>query len=89
MAGCGGVKQDGGVWTRERVEALGMVCDVETAWQILGIGRTVAYRLAREGEFPTPIRKIGGQYRVPVKGLLDFLDGVEPEGRILGEEVGR
>lgn len=49
MAGCGGVKQDDGVWTRERVEALGMVCDVETAGQILGIGRTVAYRLAREG----------------------------------------
>jgi hypothetical protein len=88
MAGCDGVEQGRGVWTRERVEALGMVCDVETAGQILGIGRTVAYRLAKEG-VPTPIRKVGGQYRVPVKGLLDFLDGIEPEGRILGEAVGR
>jgi len=84
MAGC-----DGGVWTRERVEGLGVVCDVETAGQILGIGRTVAYRLARERSFPAPIRKVGGQYRVPVKGLLDFLDGVGPEGRNVGETVVR
>jgi hypothetical protein len=83
MAAC-----DGGAWTRERVEALGVVCDVETAGRILGIGRTVAYRLAREGEFPTPIRRVGGQYRVPVKGLLDFLDGSGAEGRIVGETVG-
>ncbi|THV42014.1 helix-turn-helix domain-containing protein [Glycomyces buryatensis] len=79
MADCNGGKRTVGSWTRERVEALGMVCDVETAAQILGIGRTVAYRLAREGDFPTPIRKIGGQYRVLVRGLLDFLDGAELE----------
>jgi hypothetical protein len=84
MAGC-----NGEAWTRERVEGLGVVCDVETAGQILGIGRTVAYRLAREGSFPAPIRKVGGQYRVPVRGLLDFLDGVDPEGRILGETAER
>lgn len=57
-----------------------MTCGIETAGQILGIGRTVAYRLAREGEWPTPIRKVGGRYLVTVQGLLDYLDGVEGAG---------
>jgi predicted site-specific integrase-resolvase len=70
-----------GPWTRERVAELGMTCGIETAAQIIGIGRTVAYRLAREGEWPTPIRKLGGRYLVTVQGLLDFLDETERGGR--------
>lgn len=62
-------------WTVEKIQALGMTCGIETAGSVLGIGRTVAYRLAREGQWPTPIRKVGGRYLVTVKGLLDFLDG--------------
>lgn len=64
-------------WTGEKIQALGMTCGIETAGKILGIGRTVAYRLAREGQWPTPIRKVGGRYLVTVQGLLDFLDGAD------------
>ena len=34
-------------WTLERVHALGMTTDLETAATILGIGRTLAYELAK------------------------------------------
>lgn len=64
-------------WTVQKVEGLGMTCGIETAGSILGIGRTVSYRLAREGQWPTPIRKVGGRYLVTVKGLLDFLGGAD------------
>lgn len=73
--------QYSGPWTREKITGLGMTCGVETAAQIIGIGRTVAYRMAREGEWPTPIRKVGGRYLVTVQGLLDYLDAAERGGR--------
>jgi hypothetical protein len=55
------------------VRALGMVTDVSTAGQILGIGRTKAYQLVRSQPFPVPILKIGRCYVVPVEGLLQAL----------------
>jgi hypothetical protein len=70
-----------GPWTREKIKALGMTCGVETAAEIIGIGRTVAYRMARENEWPTPIRKIGGRYLITVQGLLDYLDETERGGQ--------
>lgn len=61
------------VWTVERVKALGVMTNVETAARVLGIGRTVAYRLAKEGEFPVQVLRIGHSYRVPVLRLLELL----------------
>ncbi len=61
------------VWTLERVKALGVMTNVETAAQVLGIGRTVAYRLAKDGEFPVQVLRIGHSYRVPVLRLLELL----------------
>lgn len=61
------------VWTVERVRGLGVMTNVETAAQILGIGRTVAYRLAKDGDFPVPVLRIGHSYRVPVPRLLELL----------------
>jgi excisionase family DNA binding protein len=49
---------------------------VEEAARCLGIGRTLAYRLAREGNFPVPIFRVGKLYRVPRVPLLQFL-GIE------------
>ena len=43
----------------------------------LGIGRTSAYNLARRGEFPCPLIKVGALYRVPTAGLLRLL-GLTP-----------
>ena len=46
-----------------------------SAWRILGIGRTLAYRLVREGAWPTPVVRIGRLIKVPLKPLYEFIDG--------------
>ncbi|RNL82141.1 helix-turn-helix domain-containing protein [Halostreptopolyspora alba] len=44
-----------------------------TAARMLGIGRTEAYELARDGEFPCHIIRIGELYRVSTADLLRVL----------------
>ena len=44
-----------------------------TAARILGIGRTKAYELARRGEFPCPVIRVGDLYRVSTPDLLRLL----------------
>jgi Helix-turn-helix domain len=60
-------------WTPEAVRQLGLTTDVATAGAILGIGRTKAYDLAKNGEFPVTILRIGRRYLVPTKSLLALL----------------
>jgi hypothetical protein len=47
--------------------------DVPTAGQILGISRSHAYELARRGEFPVPVLRIGSRLRVATAHLLEFV----------------
>ena len=47
--------------------------DLLTAARMLGIGRTMAYRLVREGEWPTPLLRIGKLIRVPMDPLRELL----------------
>lgn len=61
------------VWTHEAVRALGMTTDIETAASILGIGRTKAYELAKSGNFPVKVLRIGHRYVVPVPAILQLL----------------
>jgi excisionase family DNA binding protein len=49
------------------------VIDLLEAARILGIGRTLAYRLVREGRWPTPVIRIGRLIKVPVAPLNDYL----------------
>ncbi len=44
-----------------------------TAARILGIGRTKAYELARSGEFPCLVIRVGDLYRVSTADLLRLL----------------
>jgi hypothetical protein len=44
-----------------------------TAAAVLGVGRTRAYEMARRGEFPVRVIRIGSTYRVPVAELLTLL----------------
>jgi excisionase family DNA binding protein len=41
---------------------------------VLGIGRSTAYDLARRGDWPTALLRLGRQYRVPTAQLTALLD---------------
>jgi excisionase family DNA binding protein len=60
-------------WTPEAVRRLGLTTDVATAAAILGIGRSKAYELAKSGEFPVTIVRVGRRYLVPTSALLTLL----------------
>ena len=60
-------------WTPEAVRQLGLTTDVATAGAILGIGRSKAYQLAKNGEFPITILRVGRRYLVPTNALLTLL----------------
>ena len=51
------------------------VVDPLTAATMLGIGRTMAYRPVRSGQWPTPLIRIGKLIRVPKEPLLELLRG--------------
>jgi hypothetical protein len=55
------------------IAGLPVTVDLLTAGRALGIGRTTAYTLARGGDFPCPVLRVGGSYRVPTVGLLRLL----------------
>jgi hypothetical protein len=56
------------------------VTDLVTAGQALGLGRTKAYQLARAGQFPCPVIRVGTTYLVPTAGLLAVLGLPLPAG---------
>ncbi|MGP3936345.1 DNA-binding protein [Nonomuraea sp. KM88] len=62
-------------------QAMPEVISLLAAGRLLGMGRTKAYRLARAGQFPCRVLRIGGQYAVPVRGLWALLDHTHPDGR--------
>lgn len=68
------------VWTEPDIRGLGASTDLVTAASILGIGRTTAHALARTGQFPLPVIRVGHRYRVPVAAILRLLtlDSAEP-----------
>lgn len=60
-------------WTAEAVRELGLTTDIETAGQILGIGRTKAYEMARNNQFPVRVFRVGNRYRVATQAILELL----------------
>src|SRR5262245_33299586 len=61
------------VWTIDAVRNLGLTTTVDTAASILGISRTKAYQLAKSGQFPVHLVRVGRRYLVPIPALLDLL----------------
>ena len=59
---------------QNRADGLPTTVALMTAARTLGIGRTKAYELAKRGEFPCHVIKIGERYRVPLAALLRLLD---------------
>ena len=70
------------VTTGERTDfsALPAVIDVETAGRLLGLGRSAAYQLVKDGAWPTPVLRLGRRWRVVTAPLLALLgiEGLEP-----------
>ncbi|GAB7183055.1 hypothetical protein ATKI12_2886 [Kitasatospora sp. Ki12] len=62
-----------GGMTREELLRLPVITDLVTAGRALGIGRTRAFELARRGEFPVPVLRVGVTWRVPTAPLLQLL----------------
>ena len=59
--------------TVAEVRSLPAVVDVVTAAEVLGIGRTVAYELVRTDRFPTPVLRVGRQFKIPTAYLIALL----------------
>jgi hypothetical protein len=57
--------------------ALPVSVDIETAGRAFGMGYTKAKELARTGEFPCRVLRVGKKYRVPRSALLEAL-GLDP-----------
>ena len=58
--------------------ALPVVVDVTTAARALGLGRSTGYELARRGEFPCRVLRMGSSYRVPTAAeVLEMIRKLE------------
>jgi excisionase family DNA binding protein len=55
------------------LDSLPPTIDLLTAARLLGIGRTMAYELVRDGRWPTPIIHAGRKIRVPSAPLRALL----------------
>ena len=53
--------------------ALPSAVDLTTAGRAFGIGRTKAFELARAGEFPVKVIRVGQKFRVPKAVILEAL----------------
>jgi hypothetical protein len=61
--------------TLDDIRRLPAAVDLMTAARAFGLGRTLAYDLARRGEFPCPVHRTGRLYRVHTADILTTLGG--------------
>ncbi|MFD9865587.1 helix-turn-helix domain-containing protein [Streptomyces alboflavus] len=55
---------------------LPLAVDLRTAARAFGVCPGTAYKLIRLGQFPCPVLRVGGRYRIPTSHLLRAL-GIE------------
>ncbi|MFF9567664.1 integrase [Streptomyces sp. NPDC014685] len=58
---------------REELLALPVAVDLDTANRALTIGRSTGYALAKRGEYPVTVLKLGNAYRVVTADLYRLL----------------
>ena len=62
-----------------------LTVSIEDAAAALGIGRQLAYRLAREDALPVPVLRVGKRLLVPRRALMRVLEDLgetdDPSGR--------
>ncbi|WP_419996927.1 hypothetical protein [Streptomyces boninensis] len=59
--------------SREELLALPVSIDLETCNRALGMGRSKGYELAKRGQYPCKVLRLGNAYRVVTADLLDLL----------------
>jgi hypothetical protein len=63
----------------DELAALPVSVDLTTAGRAFGLGRTKAFNLAKAGEFPCRVLRVGIKYRVPRSAIFEAL-GIGPAG---------
>ncbi len=58
---------------REELLALPAAVDLDTGNRALGLGRSKGYELAKRGEYPCKVLRLGKAYRVVTADLLNLL----------------
>lgn len=66
--------------TQAELDGLPVSFDLMVACRAYNMGRTLGYELAKSGEFPCRVLKIGNRYRVTRADLLRSLGIGEPVG---------
>jgi excisionase family DNA binding protein len=51
------------------------VLDLVHAAALLGVGRTTAYKLVHDQQWPTPVLRLGRLIKIPTQPLLELLAG--------------
>ncbi|MEV5680361.1 hypothetical protein [Streptomyces sp. NPDC052179] len=59
--------------TGDELLALPVVIDLDTSNRALMIGRSTGYGLAKQGEYPVKVLRLGNAYRVVTADLLKLL----------------
>ncbi|MFG2599191.1 hypothetical protein [Streptomyces sp. NPDC048462] len=59
--------------SREELLELPVSVDLETANRALGLGRSKGYELAKRGQYPCKVLRLGNAYRVVTADLLSLL----------------
>ncbi|MFG2925962.1 hypothetical protein ACGFYA_31200 [Streptomyces sp. NPDC048305] len=59
--------------SREELLDLPAAVDLETGNRALGLGRSKGYELARRGQYPCKVLRLGNAYRVVTADLLALL----------------
>lgn len=59
--------------SREELLTLPAAVDLDTGNRALGLGRSKGYELAKRGEYPCKVLRLGKAYRVVTADLLDLL----------------
>ncbi|MGP4026171.1 helix-turn-helix domain-containing protein [Actinomadura sp. 3N407] len=70
------------------VPDLPTVVDIVTAAHALGLSRSHAYELAKRGDFPCRVIRVGTRYRVPTASLLRLIE-VEDVAALIGAKDSR
>ena len=63
--------------SRSELLSLPVSFDLMVAARALGIGRTLAYGMAKRGQFPVRVLRLGNMYRVTRADLLQVLGVAE------------